>query len=416
MRALQVRFTKPSLFVIAVAVWFAAGSLPLLALREPSYDEFGLPMPGDVNRVYSYFAFAMMIAAVWRAPNLLQDAVTYIKRSLPICIIIVTGILEAVVATILGFYAGVAYACLLIISVVVCSSFWHLPQRQRVLFYNYLLILNVFFVFAALGLYGAPLDRWVGGIHPNIFSQASIILAFTALMILNGWKRTLVILVALYVAVIVDSRYALVAVFTMCLGMLLLEANTKMKIFSLVSLVFLFVLSFFNHYFTEVLSLDDANRGLSSGVSGRAYNWENFLPQLSERPFFGYGFRNTAELIGAHNGFMQYVLENGLIISFLFFSSLLAILASNAFSVRRSLSDRTFQAHEGRVVFATIIAIIFVANLQPQLISFGDQLGPLTFVVLLRIPTALSALRARHPLMVFPPRIPSIKSPGPLGP
>jgi hypothetical protein len=393
----EIRIDKLQLFLIAVLGWFAAGSFSFLELSEPQFDEvYGFPIAVEVSRIYSYLAFLFMMIALLSTQYLLQKSINYAVRSLPICLIIASGVMEAIVAIVLGFYVGAVYAGLLLICVLICSSFWCLPEKYRLLFYKFLFVLNVVYVSLAFIMYGAPQNRFVGGIHPNIFSQASIILAFSALMFLSGWKKTAVILASLFVAFLVDSRYALATVFIMYFGLLLLDTRVKAKLLSLVFFIALIAMFLFTNVFSELFSLNDATRGLSSGVSGRSSNWDYFLPQLSEHPFFGYGFRNH-DFVGAHNGFMQYVLENGLVISFLFFSALLLKLISNVSAVWHSLSDRTFQAHEGRVVSVTLLAIIFAANLQPQLINFGDEFGPLTLMILMYSPVAYRSFGWRRP-------------------
>jgi O-Antigen ligase len=408
----EMRIDKLQLFLIAVVGWFASGSLSFLELSEPQFDEvYGFPIAGEVSRVYSYLAFLFMMMALLSTRHLLQRSINYAVRSLPICLLMVSGVMEGVVAVALGFYVGAVYAVLLLICVLVCSSFWCLPERHRLLFYKFLLVVNVVYVCLAFIMYGAPHNRFVGGIHPNIFSQAGIALAFSALMFLSGWKKTVVILASLFVAYLVDSRYALATVFIMYFGLLLLDSSVKAKLFSLVFFIALAAMFLFTNIFSEVFSLNDANRGISSGASGRLDNWENFLPQLSEHPFFGYGFRNH-DIGGAHNGFMQYVLENGLVISFIFFSALILILISNASTVWHSLSDRTFQVHEGRVVLVTLLAIVFAANLQPQLINFGDEFGPLTLMILMYVPVTYRSfgwrrsgdVRRRKPTDIRPAR------------
>jgi O-antigen ligase len=387
------RISKVQIFLFGFVAWFASGSLPLLALSEPpGYDQYGLPIQDEASHVYSYVAFFIIGIALWIVPSLVQKAFNYVTRTLPIRAIIATGMLQALVAAALGLYTSTAYACLLLFCIVICLAFWCLPERHRVTFYKSVLVMNLVYVVLAFALYGAPQNRWIGGIHPNLFSQASIIMSFSALMILKGWKRAAIVLLSLGIAISVDSRYAVVSVSMMCFGLILLEANLRLKLLSLISGVVALATSIFTGFFAVIFSIDDAERGLSSGISGRSLSWEDFLPQLSERPFLGYGFRNSAELTTTHNGFLQFMLENGLIISALFFSALLGILVSNVFSVWRSLPDHTFQAHEGRVVLVTIVMIFFAANLQPQLVNFGDQFGPLTLLVLLRVPTTYRSL------------------------
>ena len=142
-----IRIDKLQFFLIAVVGWFASGSLSFLELSEPQFDEvYGFPIAGEVSRVYSYLAFLFMIIALLSTPHLLQKSMNYTVRSLPICLIIVSGVMEGLVAIFLGFYVGALYAALLLVCVLICSSFWCLPERFRLLFYKYLLILNVVYV------------------------------------------------------------------------------------------------------------------------------------------------------------------------------------------------------------------------------------------------------------------------------
>jgi len=405
----ETRIDIQQLFLIAFVAWFASGSLTFLELSEPEFDEvYGFPIAAEVSRLYSYLAFLFMMATLLSTRHLLQRSINYAMRSIPICLIIVSAILEALAAVALGFYVGALYATLLLVCVLVCSSFWCMPERHRLLFYKCLLALNLLYVSLAFIMYGAPQNRFIGGIHPNIFGQAGIALAFSALMFLNSWKKNAMILVALFVGYAVDSRYSMATVLLMYFGILLLHPGARAKFLSVLFLVAFIAMSLFTDVFTEVFSLDDANRGVSSGVSGRSENWEYFLPQLSEHPLFGYGFRNH-DFVGAHNGFMQYVLENGLVISFVFFSALFLILISNVSTVWHFLSERTFRAHEGRVVLVTFVAILFAANLQPQLINFGDEFGPLTLMILMYVPVTYRSLGRRRPLDLYRRKLPDVR-------
>ncbi len=395
----EKRISTLIFFIIAFIGWFASGSLPLIMLSRSVYDDGTIA--DEAPLVYSYMAVMFMIAGLLSNPQLIKKAIEYGKQSIPILVIIVSGIMQAIVAIALEFYIGVAYACLLLGCILFSLAFWCLPEGKRIFLYKCLLVLNVSYVSVAFLIHGAPQDRFVGGIHPNLFGQASIILAFSGLMILNGLKKTFVFLLSIFIAFVVSSRYAIAAVLIMWFGDFLLDTTwTKTRLLTAVgSVIAIAVIEGYPETSIDLLGdvflLNDPDRGRSSGISGRDYNWSLFLPQFEEHPLFGYGFRNILGVVGSHNGFMEYILENGLVISILFFAASFFILISNLSAVWRSLSDRAFQAREGRVVLVTLIGIFFAANLQPQLINFGDQFGALTLVTLLYVPKKFRSFERR---------------------
>lgn len=132
-----------------------------------------------------------------------------------------------------------------------------------------------------------------------------------------------------------------------------------------------------NSLIFDILKVSDSGRGLGSGLSGRDDLWFFFLPQFLESPVIGYGFRSRASYIGSHNGFLDIILQQGVIGSFLFFSYLLVFLWRSALDV----FNKSRKEYRGAVL-SILLGLIFGAQLQPQFFSFGDPFGVLTLVCL----------------------------------
>lgn len=247
------------------------------------------------------------------------------------------------------------------------------PQFQRRLVQSSMVLL-VFQVLAFVIL-GPPQYRWLGGIHPNILGGVSVACVALALF---GSRRylDLATIVSLAASLAVSSRYAMLCIgVTYVLYQLLnLRSVGRLRwtvLGLLVAAVFIDVLvNGVNSQLGAAFELDDAARGLGSGLTGRDERWALFWPQLEERPLLGFGFRNRAEYEGVHNGYLTTILENGLLGAGLLFGYCLARALQEA---RAALLA---SAAGGRgASFCMLLALGVGALFQPQLLSFGDCFG-----------------------------------------
>jgi hypothetical protein len=79
---------------------------------------------------------------------------------------------------------------------------------------------------------------------------------------------------------------------------------------------------------TEHLALNNSERGLSSGLSGRTSFWRAAFQLLGkhDRWLFGFGYRAGDRLVGTiDNGYIQLLFESGLIAGLLIFGSMLRV-------------------------------------------------------------------------------------------
>lgn len=242
------------------------------------------------------------------------------------------------------------------------------------------------FILMAFLLHGIPSNRWIGGIHPNVFSTSCIALVALAFFGPRYWIDV-AFLLAIIACILVDSRYAIVCIVAIYFGSWLhnlSEAGIPQILFIFLIPIFViidFIIRFDSSILFGIFSLDDAYRGLGSGMTGRSDLWSYFLPQLEANPLIGYGFRQRLSYISTHNGLLNFILEVGILGAALF-------LAFIIFKVREMLRQDylvcgKFKGHLSIVLASLILGSFF----QPQLMNFGDPFGILILMVLFFNPT-----------------------------
>ena len=144
-----------------------------------------------------------------------------------------------------------------------------------------------------------------------------------------------------------------------------------------------------DNFISDALELSNPNRGFGSGGSGRLDLYDKFWDQFADAVVIGYGFRARDMYMGAHNGILNTILENGIFASLILFS---------AIAVRMFELVKIFVA-DGRRSYAKfyllgIGACLFSSIFQPQLINFGDPLGVVFLLVLAAHPRPLEISEA----------------------
>jgi O-antigen ligase len=82
----------------------------------------------------------------------------------------------------------------------------------------------------------------------------------------------------------------------------------------------------------DVMKINDPNRGLGTGFTGRVESWREGLEVFWQRPLFGHGFRaqlSGEKGLGAHSGYVTLLIDTGV------FGALLAVSAVVVEAVRR---------------------------------------------------------------------------------
>jgi len=132
--------------------------------------------------------------------------------------------------------------------------------------------------------------------------------------------------------------------------------------------------------FTALLFLDDPNRGLGTGFTGRTQAWQEAYEIFKANPFFGIGFRThdryMSSLPSAHNGYFSMLADTGAI-GLLLALTLIGICFQRLLRMVRT-GDRT-----AIVGFSLVSGYLFVAVFERYLINFGSSTSVLMWVFLL---------------------------------
>jgi hypothetical protein len=379
-------------------VWFSLLLFPLLMLPLPTYENVILD---DTPDMWRFTAIALVTCALYLLIKP-KEALCEIRRILLPgyrILLLISIVLIFILSCLIGQVTSIIYVIALTVFITFAACIWRLPYAKRRKLYIRLWWVTFLFACTAFAIYGRPENRYVGGIHPNIFSQVTIALMFFSLA---GWKRNgwISLLVALFFATEVSSRYAMVSVILMYLIHSFvsgdLQHTTRRNPVLVIALGTGAIIAFFifdlTSYIWEALAIDDPLRGLSSGVSGRGENHlAYFLPQLFERPLLGYGFRNKADFISPHNGYLSFVLETGLIVSLIFFTFLAGKLIASIRLVSRLRSTSSEGLRESSGVLALLLALLTSSLFQPQLLNMGDLFAFLMMLALAQNDQTLGA-------------------------
>ncbi|MBW6417905.1 O-antigen ligase [Celeribacter sp. PS-C1] len=367
---------RPAFFDVSIwlPILFATVTFPLLQLSRNRAGE----IDGSVSFAYAasiYLALVCLSVIIVRHTRILKS---FFKPS-DLLLLLFFGV------AVLQVFAIEKTSILLNIIVFIGAGFairaLGYSERVRKSFVYSSLMLCAFIV-AAYVLKGPPVDRWLGGIHPNVFAAACV--AMVALSFFGPrWWSDLALAIALVSALGVSSRYAIVT--CILLYVLLWSFNFRqigpLRLFALMALpcilVFDLLFNQANSILGDALKLYDSSRGISSGLSGRDGHWSYFLPQFTERPLIGYGFRNRGAYYGAHNGFLDVFLQMGLLGGVSFFLFVLLRFKE----LWREAQSSAPGAMKGRL-FSILTALVIGAQLQPQFINFGDPFGIMVMICL----------------------------------
>lgn len=367
--------------ILDTALWlpvlFMAVTLPQLVLRRSANGDIA----GEVSFVYAAAVYVLMAATGLLFFRFRAAARQFLSaKDLPLVLFMVLILVQSLVmqSTFIMIQTGV-FICAVFGIRSACTSF---RLRKGLAYSSYAL---VGFIILAYILLGPPEQRWLGGIHPNVFGAACVA-AFALSLFGPRWWRDLALIVILAAAISISSRYAMVTCVLIYLSYSALNwrAIGRVRLTIIVAVAFLATLSVIiapeSSPIGVALRLGDSARGLGSGASGRDQQWVLFLPQLLERPFLGYGFRNRGSYFGAHNGFLDLFLQTGIVGGIMFFTYYLLRLGT----LLKEALVMPPGTERGKL-FSILLGISVGAQLQPQLFSFGDPFGITAMICLFSI-------------------------------
>ncbi len=358
----------------------AAITFPMMAI--PSYTVDAAFEPEPANTLLAMAAYGTMftasLAGIMRGRPLTN---LFHQQDWILLLFFATIILSAILQ---GLSNSIVYSLFLFLSFISLRT----ASYSKIFVSSIILstLICIAYMVAAQIILGPPVKRWLGGIHPNIYG-ASIITAIALSTFASFKFFNISFLICLTCAVIVSSRYAMISSVIIYISFCIMNYRRCgwFQIFILIVIFFIVLFDFLfsgaEGYVGSALQLGSSDRGLSSGLTGRDSHWSYFIPQISDRPFLGYGFRNRESFYGAHNGFMNLILECGILGSTLILSYLLIRILS---LIKEFINTENNEVR-GRLLSVSI-GVIFAVNLQPQFINFGDPMGLLVMILLFSRP------------------------------
>lgn len=373
--------TSISASAVALAVWFSLVVGSLLLSKRPIYLEglvyyISSPLQRKLQELSSV---AILLGAIWDYRSIFNSVGAWSKK-ISFSMICLCCAWISVSAFFIPSPLSIAYSGLLFLTFAVCACVWAQGEQVIDRLFRLFGFGALLFTVIAFVMFGAPRERWVGGIHPNLFGYVLVIGAIISVVY---WRKLgmAIATLLLIAAVSISSRYAILSI-TLCIS-LILFINVKKKIGAPAAVAGMLLLIpvaaiLIAPIATEVFMLDDPLRGTSSGGSGRTKLNAIFIDEMSDRVFSGYGFRNRGGYLMTHNGYLNFALETGVVVSLVFIGLALFALFKSA---RMALA-----AEQKSKVPVTVFLMLFSACLsalfQPQLINFGDSQGVVLIVAL----------------------------------
>jgi hypothetical protein len=294
-------------------------------------------------------------------------------------------------------YTALFFGCICCVASVCVDG----PSAIRQMLYG-VAISSVVFLLTAFALFGPPQGRWVGNIHPNLLGFVAIVPAAITLM-LSPRIGAFLAIGCFAAAVAVSSRYSIMIIL-ICYSIAVCIYSTRRFGLALTGSLLLIALpiivAFVSGYLFDVFELDDPNRGIGTGATGRAELNARFWDQFASNSGLGVGFRNRTGYEYTHNGYLNFALESGLLVSAAFFGLIASCLyRSFAEGIKNVGRNRTVSA-----IALLLMACALSAMFQPQLVNFGDAQGvifiislTLSIVILRRDPTPAFDIARQRP-------------------
>jgi len=347
--------------------WIVAATFPTLANKTFNYDAFAQSLTQYVPNVYpGYASLAFALCTILRL--FVAKPLMYSPLALVIMILaIFTALAGLIQADQALLFAYLAITCLSVVGIALLLN--DSVRFRRTSEITIVLVLTYYVV--ALLYLGAPQNRWVGGIHPNIFSAATLLSSLFALTA-RKWLGLASILFGIAIAVLVEARYAFVSGISFLIIFSAIHtatSRTKTVMFLIGTALLLLVVG--PYLLERVLLVNDTARGLVGGISGRDVLNANFWPLFYQHPIVGFGFRYPFRIITPHSGVLNLILQVGPLAAA---AILLIYLQALSRGLHRFMKARVALGpiHSMQIgSFALIPLFVF----QPQILNLGDGAG-----------------------------------------
>jgi len=326
----QWRIARAGLLcTLAAGAWFVIVVWPYLYLSD--WAKFVQFRATEAYAPYHQLGFAVFLVTclLLNLPNVLRAPMLDPRR---VKTLLTLGFFAFVLATTpfsLAPKTSLLYAAVTFTVLVLFSSVWENDYREVRIGLGWLGLMVALFVAALFLIHGLG-DRTVGAIQPNQLARTALVVTACGLFF-SGTTRFVMVAFSLAVVGAVSSRASLVAFVMLVLGYYLVSGLNVRKL--TVTLVFVVGLIGVELASTAAsgdgavsgavratLHLDDPVRGWEGGFTGRFEIWSAGVEHIARRPLVGYGFRtretadpSLGERMSAHNGFLNLVLDVGIV-------------------------------------------------------------------------------------------------------
>jgi O-antigen ligase len=270
--------------------------------------------------------------------------------------------------------------------------------------------------------------RSIGGISPNHIGKIALVAAAFSILLTKN-QRLFVLAASFAVMLLVSSRSAVFAgvILVLSTEILLRGAGRALRIavyivvavvvVQLVTAILSDSVGLIIKVVSLVFKLSDPERGIGSGVSGRATFWANGFLLFLKSPIIGLGFRtreSASLLLGnaanAHEGYLNILIDTGLVGFFLLMCGIFGTLWMRIKMVgrlRRQIRTQPLNAVNADLIMSfrlnVIIASFILANLglwtiEPDTINLA-LVSSAVFFILIAAPREITfGHRARRNL------------------
>jgi O-antigen ligase len=379
---------RERLVMISLWIWCALLSFPLITV-----DAFEV----TTNKLLVYqgaglLQFVMVTLAVGPA-RAAGALIRYTPFQGAIVLIILLSLAMQFHGPEVSIVEGIGYTLALLVAIVCVSAVWTMHPDELATCFGGIAVVLVASGVCAIAVFGWPQGRRVGGIHPNAFG--SIMLAgFVLSQFCEGFLMLALRVVCVILANAVSSRFAVIGC---VLAFLVVETRSRssrlrLALLALAGAAFLLL---FPHLLMNVLALDDPERNLDSGFTGRDDQWSKAFDAITDGPF-GLGFKRPPPEQSGHNGYLRWLVEFGVVGGSLIIASTLAIVVSALIEawLFSGADDRLRRLASARA--GGLVALTFASFFQPQMFNLGDIHGLTVMLMLFSPRIGLAQRRRRH--------------------
>jgi O-antigen ligase len=385
------------LFTMLFRLWWVSDWWALQELFQSGFDVKG----------YFYYGFAVMIAGhLTLGPQAWISAPFAILSDWTGRFITIFLLMMLCLAPLsLNQWNSGKYAIATLVVLILMHLFWMSNYRvhQRVLtltgivLFGWLLVLMV-----KHGLTGGFAGQ-IGGINRNVTSTAALAAMVFTLFSPKPMIRLVAITCAGFLIVAVTSRGSILAMGVFVAVYYALHKGTvkaaihAMLAFMLGGIVLVTIPFFQDLILNDIFRLNQHDRGVTSGFSGRFDMWKQALQSVWKKPVLGWGFRTTSQggggnFGGIHSAYIKIVLEGGFVGAFfLIAASVTELVRRLRLSMRLRLMrpsdmpgvDVAQSYHINSLACSTMCALMTLWIYDQYYINLGSPISIVYFLMIL---------------------------------